>query len=436
MRNLKKIQKGVFLITLLLFSQQIIAQSTDALNSFTPYSIFGLGDVLRPGTAYNKGMGGIGVGVRDNRVINYLNPASVVERDTLSFMLDFGLEQKNFYMSDNNTRSAYNAFNMHHLMLTLPIYKRSALIVGITPYSSVGYKFEQTETDPAIIAEMGDIKYQKYGTGGINKFFLGGSMKLSKNLSFGAEGIYYFGTIDRYSNILFTSNAASYRSIKTGMDYVVGSISGKLGLQYSLKLPKDKSLTLGATYLLNSKMRGDLTRYSFAVNSAGATDTVAFNSSTQTEIEIPSEIALGASLRKTDKWMIGADFVRQDWRNASFTATPGVNFAPSLSNTFKFGFEFTPNRYDVRYYFRRVTYKGGAYYEKSYMSLGGHQVNSAGLTLGASFPIFRLHNSLGVAVDMGQRGSIKNNMVRERYLMFVVNISLFDPSWFKKYKYD
>ncbi|MEN6618555.1 MAG: hypothetical protein ABFC28_03530 [Rikenellaceae bacterium] len=435
MRNLKKIQKGVFLITLLLFSQQIIAQNTDALNSFTPYSIFGLGDVLRPGTAFNMGMGGIGVGVRDNRVINYLNPAAISDRDTLSFMLDFGLEQKNFYMSDNKTKSAYNAFDVHHLIITLPIFKKSAMIIGITPYSSVGYKFEQTETDPAIVAEMGDVKYQKYGTGGINKLFLGGSLKLSNNLSFGAEGIYYFGTIDRYSNILFNSNS-TYRSIKTGMDYVVGSFSGKFGLLYSQKLANNMNLSLGATYLLKSQLKGDLTRYSFAINSIGTIDTITFNTTHRTQMEIPSEIALGASLRKADKWMIGADYVRQDWSNTSFTDTPGINFESSLSNTYKLGFEFTPNRYDVRYYLRRVTYRGGAYYEKSYMSLGGNQVNSAGLTLGASFPIFRWYNSIGIAVDMGQRGSIKNNMVRERYLMFIINVGLHDITWFRKYKYD
>lgn len=435
MRDLKKIRKGVILLTLVLFSQQVIAQTTDALSSFTPYSIFGLGDVIRPGTSFNKGMGGIGIGVRDHRSINYLNPAAISERDTLSFMLDFGMEQQNFYMSGNNTKSAYNAFDMHHLILTFPIYKKSAMVVGITPYSSVGYKFEETETDPAIVAEMGDVKYQRYGIGGINRLFIGGSVKLTKKLSFGAEGIYYFGTIDRYSNILFNSSSA-YRRINTGFDYVVGSFSGKFGLQYSQKISKDFNLTLGATYLVKSQLSGDLTRYSMAVNSAGTIDTVTFNIISRTQLEIPTEIGLGVSLRKSDSWMIGADYVRQDWRNANFAATPGVNFEPSLSNTYKFGFEFTPNRYDVRYYFRRVTYKGGAYYEKSYMNIEGNQINSVGLTLGANFPIYRWYNSLGIAVDMGQRGSLKNNMVRERYLMFVVNIGLHDISWFRKHKYD
>lgn len=434
MRNIKNIQKTAILLALILFSGQVIAQTTDGLGSFTPYSIFGLGDIIKPGTAFNKGMGGIGVGVRDSRSINYLNPASISERDSLSFMLDFGMEQKNFYLFGNNTKTAYNAFNMQHLIITFPIYRKSAMVVGITPYSSVGYKFEETEKDPVIVAEMGDVKYQRYGTGGISRLFAGGSVKLFKNMSLGAEGIYYFGTIDRYSNILFNT-VGSYRKIKTGMDYVVGSFSGKLGLQYTQNLTSDMNLTLGATYQLKSKLKGDYTRYSLAVNSSAIIDTVTFNTSTNTQIEIPAELAIGFSLRKSYKWMIGADYVRQDWRKVSFTSTPGVNFNPSLSNTFKIGFEYTPNRYDVRYYLRRVTYKGGAYYEKSYISVGGNQVNSAGLTLGASFPIYKGYNSVGIAIDMGQRGSLKNNMVKENYLMFIINIGLHDNSWFLKYKY-
>ncbi len=435
MRNFKKMTKAAIFLALILFGEQVIAQTTDALSSFTPYSIFGVGDLNRQGTAFNKGMGGIGVGVRDVRFINYINPAAIADRDSLSFMLDFGLEQKNFYMSNNNSKTAYNAFNMNHLIMTFPIYKKSAMVVGITPYSNVGYKFETTETDPAIVAELGDIKYQQYGTGGINRLFVGGSLKLTKSISLGLEGIYYFGTIDRYSNIVFNSSSTS-RGINTGMDYVVSSYSGKVGLQYNTMVSKDLNLTVGATYLMKSTLKGDLTKYSMAVNATGTIDTVSFVTTPQTQMEIPSELALGVSLRKAEKWMIGLDYSRQDWRNTEFSSTPGVNFSPSLSNNFKLGFEITPNYYDVRYYLRRVTYKAGAYYDKSYMSIGGNQINSVGLTLGASFPIYRYFNSVGIAVDMGQRGSVKNNMVRERYLMFVINIGLHDVTWFRKHKYD
>ena len=194
---------------------------------------------------------------------------------TLSFMLDFGIAQKNFYNSDGKSKSAYNTFNMHNIVFTTPIYKKSALIVGITPYSDVGYKFESTEKDKELVSQFGDIKYQKYGTGSINQFFLGASMNFFKHFSLGAEYIYYFGAIDRYSNVLFNSASGTMRGLKTGWDYALGSSSAKVGLQYFGNLNKEKGidLTVGATYRLETKLRGDFNRFAY-VSDETITDTV------------------------------------------------------------------------------------------------------------------------------------------------------------------
>ncbi len=425
---------GFLLLTLFLAASKAEAQTTDALNTFNPYSLFGIGDISGQGSAFNKGMGGIGIGVRDVRYLNFLNPAAVSERDSLSFMLNFGLEQKNTFLETTGTKSAYNGFNVHHFALSLPFYKRSAIYAGITPFSDVGYKIQRAETDPEVIDQMGDVRYQKYGHGGITKIFAGVSVPVFRGLSLGAEGIYYFGTIDRFSNILFTTNS-EFRQINTGTDYVLGSFSAKAGLQYNLKVSEQISATLGATYTLNSNLTGDVTRFATAVNATGTLDTASFTVRSA-NIEIPSEIGAGISLRKKDKWMIGADYIRQDWSSVNFGTTAGVNFAPAVSHMLKAGFEYIPNIFDVRYYMKRVTYRGGAYYEKSYLSLDGKQVNNIGVTLGVNLPIFMWYNSLGVAVNIGQRGSFESGSVRERYVMFVINFNLHDNTWFRKVKYD
>ncbi len=434
MQNHNKIKIITATIVLFLAGTNLFGQSQDALSTFTPYSVFGVGDINRAGTAYNKAMGGIGIGIRENRLINILNPASLTERDTLSFLLDFGVNQKNILTETDNAKSAYNVFNMHHIVMSFPIYKKSAFSIGIIPYSSVGYSFEEVETDPAIINEMGDIRYQRYGTGGINKIFLGASVNLFKNFSLGAEGIFYFGTIDRKSDILFNSDA-SYRTINSGMDYVISSLSAKLGAQYFKALDNDVSFTVGATWLFGSKLSGDLTKFAYATNNSGRRDTVYFDNVKETSLEIPSELGLGVSLRKKDKWLIGFDYTRQDWSSALFAPTPGISFTPALSNAFKVGFEYIPNRYDIRYYTKRITYRGGLYYENTYMKVADKQIDAIGITLGATLPILRLSNGVGFSVDLGQRGSLKNNLVRERYIMFNLNFSLQDI-WFVKYKYD
>ena len=215
MRNKKIVTKFIIIALLSLSSVfSAKAQTTDALGTYTPYSLFGIGELEKQGTSFNKGMGGIGVGVRDNRYINYSNPASITERDTLSFMLDFGMDQKNFYSSDSEVKSAFNTANMHNFVFTAPIYKKSALIVGVAPYSNVGYKFRAIETDKNLISKYGNIEYQKYGTGSVNQIFIGGAMNFFKHFSIGGEFIYYFGNLNRYSNVLFSTDA-SIRDINT-----------------------------------------------------------------------------------------------------------------------------------------------------------------------------------------------------------------------------
>lgn len=412
------------------------AQTTDALGTYTPYSLYGIGEIVKQGTAINRGMGGIGVGVRDNRYINYLNPASITQRDTLSFMLDFGISQKNFYNSDGKTKSAYNTFNMHNIVFTAPIYKKSALIVGISPYSDIGYKFESTETDKELVSKYGDIKYQKYGTGSINQFFIGASMNFFKHFSLGAEYIYYFGALDRYSNVMFNTSAGSMRSLETGWDYALGASSARIGIQYFgiLDKEKDVDITVGATYRMAAKLKGDFNRFAYAYDE-NVRDTVVNTLSEDAKIKIPQEFSAGFSIRKKDKWMFGFDYMRQDWTKSSFEGADGVKFKPCVAGYYKAGFEFTPNKYDIRYYMKRVTYRLGAYYEQSYVQLGSHQINAAGITFGMSLPIYRLYNAVNVAVDFGQRGTVKENLVRERYVQFVVNISLHDI-WFVKHQYQ
>ncbi len=431
----KRIETRFLIIAFLVFASVFVAkaQTTDALGTYTPYSLFGIGDIEKQGTAFNKGMGGIGVGVRDNRFINYSNPASITERDTLSFMLDFGLNQKNFYNTDGDVESAYNTANMQNIIFTAPLYKKSALMVGITPYSSVGYKFQSVETDPNLVSKYGNIVYQKYGTGSISQLFVGAAMNLSKNFSVGAEFIYYFGALNRYSNVLFPSDA-SVRDINTGWDYDISAISARVGAQYFANIAKNTVLTIGATYRFESNMDGDFTRYA-CTTSSSQIDTVTISTTPGYEVQIPTEFSAGFSIKKRDKWMFGFDYVRQDWSKSFFGETPGVDFKPSVSSSMRAGFEYIPNRYDIRYYMKRVTYRIGAYYDKTYVNINGNQVNAAGITLGMSMPIFRWYNAVTWSVDLGQRGSLENDMVRERYIQFNLNFNLHDM-WFIKKRYQ
>ena len=427
-----KVRKSILLtIAALLSFQMASAQDIDALGTFTPYSLFGVGDLQGSNSATTLGMGGIGMGLRDPRYINYKNVASLTERDTLSFMLDLGVYSKNMYLKDQHTKSAYNAANINNFVFSFPIKDKHAMVVGIMPFSNMGYKFQTEETDPVLISKYGDIRYTKYGNGNINQLFVGGAVKINKYLSAGLKGIYYFGSQTNHSDVYFSSS--SVRTVQTGWKYSPHGVSLEGAVQGTYKPAEDYTLVLGAVYRMKNKMHGSTTRYAYVFDSE-VRDTVEFNK-VASNIYIPSSFSVGATLRKGEKWMAGVDYERQDWTKAELKNTVGVGYKAQTAQSIRTGIEFVPNRYDIRYYYKRMTYRAGFHYDKTYVNLDGKSINQIGFTLGVSLPVYRLNNSFNIAVDFGQRGSATGNLVKENYVNFIISLSLHDI-WFVKPKYQ
>lgn len=408
--------------------------------AYSPYSIYGIGDISKEGTAYNKSMGGVGIANRNRRFINYLNPAAVTARDSLSFMADFGLAQTNKVYSQGDMKSAHNTFNIYNFVMSFPIYRSSAFMVGITPFSDVGYDFSSYETNPEIIGNTGNISYDSYGTGSVYQIFAGAGVTFWKRLSLGAEVIYYFGNIDKITNMDYSNS--SYRSVNTGSDLMVRGTTGKFGLQYEQKLGGDVSMIIGATYKLGTDMKGYAKNFRYA-NQSSVTDTLSHRVDTlaSSDLRFGDELGVGISFKGGEKWSAEFNYLRSDWKNSGFDAASGFSaigdsrFSSTVSQSFRVGFEIVPNRNDIRYYFKRCAYRAGFYYDQSYYKLDGNNVNSMGLTLGMTLPVFRWYNGLSIGIDMGQRASRKNNMIRERYAMFVIGFNIHDI-WFQKPRYN
>ena len=411
-----------------------------AHSAYSPYSIYGIGDISKEGTAFNKGMGGTGIATRNKRFINYLNPAAVTARDSLSFMADFGLSQKNTVYRQGDIKSGNNTFNIYDFIMSFPIYRSSAFMVGITPFSDVGYDFSSIETDPDIIGNTGNITYDSYGTGSVYQIFFGAGVTFWKRLSLGAEAIYYFGNLDKVTNMDYSNS--SYRSLNSGNDLAIRAATGKFGIQYEQNIAGDVSMVIGATYRMGTNLKGYATEYRYA-NLSSVTDTLRHNVDTLAKagLRVADELGVGISLKGGDKWSAEFNYLRSDWTKSGFDSAKGFRvsgasiFSSTVSQSFRAGFEFVPNRNDIRYFFKRCAYRGGVYYDQAYYKLDGNNVNSMGITLGMTLPVFRWYNGLTVGVDLGQRASTRNNMIRERYAMFVVGFNIHDI-WFQKPRYN
>lgn len=430
-----------------LFCSAAFTARSQAFTSYAPYSIFGVGDLATPGTAYNRSMGGVGVAGRSVRFLNVMNPASVTARDSLSFMADFTVSGAFKTFGQGDLKSANNTFNINNCAISFPIYKSSAMMIGIQPYSSTGYGYSFAYNDPSIIGRTGAVTYSASGQGAIYQAFAAAGVTFWKRISLGAQFNYYFGQTEK--NYYGTFADSSFNGVKNGNNIQLNGASGKFGIQFEQPVGTKGSLVVGATYSMETKLKGYVESYSFSSGTA-ASDTLYYRVDTLAnnygKVKLAGELSVGVSFKYDDKFVAEFDYSRSDWSHSGLDNTEGFmgnrnssatssSFKASTTEAYRLGFEYVPNRNDIRYFYKKIAYRGGLYYKNDYYLLDGHKVSSMGITIGATIPVFRWYNGLTVAVDFGQRGTLSDNLVRERYVGFSFGMNIFDL-WFQKPRYE
>lgn len=433
--------KLLICFAVLLPSVKAFSEDGGAYGSFSPYSIFGLGNQEMPGTTYNRGMAGVGIASRNHRFINILNPAAVTARDTLSFMLDFSVAG-NFKLfkekaASGDKKSANNTFNIGGFTFSFPLWKDAAMMVGITPYTSMGYDYVSYETNYRTIATMGNVMSEFKGIGSIYQVFAGVGQSFFDRLSIGAQGIFYFGNIYKSGNISYGDESITSQGIIG--DAALTGFTGKFGMQYEQPVGNKCKIGVGATYRLSSNMSGYLESTTSSTLSTYEVDTLA---NTPGRLKFADEIGVGISFNYDDKFRVEFDYTRSDWTRTNLTTDPFFSvldsempFKATVSRAFRLGAEYVPNRNDIRYYFNKVAYRAGAYHVKDYFTVGGYGITYTGITLGATLPVFRWYNGVSLSLDFGKRGCPEKSLVNEYYFNFSVALNLFDI-WFQKPKYE
>ena len=444
-----RVRKILLLLSVILIAEAAAYADGDGTYSgYTPYSVYGVGELHPPGSAFNMSMGGVGIATRNKRFMNILNPAAVTARDTLSFMADFSVSGRFSYFGQGCVKSVHNTFNINDFALSFPVYRSSAMMIGIAPYSNVGYDFSTYTTDPQRLALQGLSTESATGHGGLYQVFVGAGVTFWKRLSIGAEYIFYFGKINRKVSIDYDD--ASMLDQESGYIIQARAHGAMFGLQYEQPIGKRSALTFGATYRMKARMGGHLTDYSFASDGT-STDTLRFDQyrlQKDAKILLGDEIGAGISYRYGDILTLEFNYTHSDWRNSGFSNTSGTVynafsniidagnvFSSGVAHSFRLGAEYTPSRNDIRYYYKRCTYRAGAYYTTSYYRFNNRPVNSFGITLGATLPIFKAYNGLTLSAEYGQSGSPKNGGIIERYFGLNLGFNIFDI-WFQKPRYE
>lgn len=458
MQNLNK-QIFKVIIALVLLPMGAMAQTlTSSINTYSPYSMYGLGELSTPGNVAMRSMGGVGVAMWSNNMVNMLNPAGYGATPRQSFLFNFGLEgahyqnsQQKYSGSASESKTAYNSINIHDIAFQMPLAKGLGFGFSLTPYSNVGYTMYRDDVSPEIAGNLGRVRYQYYGEGDITEVKAGFGWAPSKRFSVGAAMLYYWGNIERnYKSVpMDVVTGSGEFSTTTGLDtYSVSRIKAQFGLLVNPIYTSQRILTLGATYDIGGGLSPKMVKYVYVDNIL--TSVVRDETDNALPLKLPMQLAAGIFYQDM-MFRAGVDYVYQSWGsdNTDYLESygKGVNVGYADVNTFKVGLEFIPKYSDVRRYFNRMAYRVGARYGGYYQTFADSQVRQLALTAGVGLPIKLFgRSSIDVGFEYGVRKSEKdyimiNNAkvgtVKQEHFKISLGLTMFgEDKWFYRFKFN
>ncbi|MCC6370865.1 MAG: hypothetical protein IT236_07670 [Bacteroidia bacterium] len=205
--------------------------STKAQNStFSPYSRYGLGEIVPSTFAHNSSMGGAYVALKPDSTfpvfINSGNPAAYALIKLTTLEVGGKFQFSNF--KSGTTKLNKWGTNFSYAAVGFPIRNNGGACFGIAPYSYVGYETQNTFNQPSI----GNVTYLYTGDGGLNKAFLGyGIMPFkNRNAVFQKRHIYIPDSLKNMGKVAFAlrnfgSKVLSDFSLGFNANYLFGNIS-------------------------------------------------------------------------------------------------------------------------------------------------------------------------------------------------------------------
>ncbi len=453
MQRLNKKIFGVIIALIALLPMGAVAQTlTSSVNTYSPYSMYGLGELSTQGTAVQRSMGGVGVAMFSTTAVNVMNPAAYGYTPQQSFLFNFGVEGGHYrnaqQKSGSTVKTAYNSVNIHDIAFQMPLAKGVGMGFSLTPYSNVGYTMHRD--DMSVAGNMGSARYEYYGEGDVTEVKFGVGWAPVKKFSFGVSMQYYWGCINRSykmlpSNII-TGNG-EYAST-TGIDtYDVSRVKMQAGVMWNPILKSDEILTFAATYDIGGNLHPDVVKYVYVDNLLQSV--VRQENDAALPLKLPKQVAAGFFYQNL-KIKVGADYVYQGWGNDNSLLQEnldnGVAVAYTDTHTVKVGVQYTPRHTDVRNYLRRMAYRVGARYGDYYQTYGGAKIDQLALTAGLGLPVKLFgRQAVDIGFEWGMRGLKQQeiivdnkpaSLVRQNYFKFSIGLSLFgEDDWFVQRKY-
>lgn len=396
--------------------------------SFSPYSVFGIGDIQSRAMAHQSSMGDVGIGTPSFYHINSMNPALLTYNKLTSF--DIALQGESRTSSSSVDSQTNTSGGFKYLSFAFPIiYNRMTTNIGARPYSVVNYNFLTSGTvngNPNTSTVI-----ERYGEGGLTEFYWSNGIKVAGNLSLGVRASFVFGYMEDQNQLTLESDSLlSQVPIGTYEKTNYKGITYGFGAAYTFDLGESKTITVGAIYDFAHDLKGE--RLTQQVN-GGVDGDILEDRTFDSRFKLPAEYGIGVSYEYQNRIVIGLDASRAEWKSdASFSDLSAQEYRQIYKAGL--GVELIPKYNDVDSYFKRVRYRFGVNYEELPYLSAGNKLTDIGINFGWSLPV-KAVSSLNMTFKYGRRGTKDDGLVRESYVRFILGMTLNDR-WFIRRKYN
>lgn len=431
----KKAFKIIIGVGLVICNLHVQAQKT---TSHSPYSQFGLGQMREDLLPQTRSMGGISTAVRYQSglpILNIANPASYSAFKLT--ILEAGLYGNLTQLQKGNAADRTADFAFSHIAIAVPLNRAGGVAFGLIPFSDVGYNSSET-----VPLDTLSYKKSRTGEGGVNKAFVGYGISPLKGLSIGANVGFLFGNLKDISAVEFPYTIGAYNTRQETSRLIRGATLD-YGVQYFKSIGKKMNITVGYSGSLNNTINSKTTTLVTRTEPSldpdfqnVAKDTSDFREGINRSINLPLKHNVGVTLSKGYNWMIGADFKYADWSDfQTRTDEPklGKNYGIAIGGQFK------PNASSVKYW-NVVDYRLGFRYNQTQVKVNNNNITDMAVTLGFGLPLpennfGNTFSRINISAELGQQGSLNNNLVRERYININLGFTIND-AWFRRRSYD
>jgi hypothetical protein len=450
--------KSILLLTGLgLASVQLGAQSSGQNFTISPYSNFGLGEVLNSNLAQAGFQGQTYSGAYS---YSFHNPATLGGLRYTTF--DVGFNGRTGVIESNGQQRTFNGGGLSYMSLAFktmrknfPTYTDSAGVrkrkgsllfswnsyLSLYPSTTVGYNYTVSNTVPYNTQEA------HTGKGGVNAAEYGTSMGLGKHIFLGYSAAYMFGQISDRS-VFNVPDSTDFYIVDDEKSVVIRGLRQQAGVMFLLG--KDSSFhRIGASYRwygATSATNQRLTQvFGIGTTSFTAPDTIINIVGQQKKISMPSGFGLGYTYTWRQKIAIGADVYQENWGNYSAFFQQDRKFATRRD----YGLSLTLNPMDEKPRKAKkmpVPVKLGYRYSQTQNVFNNagveYQINENTVYAGFGIPVVRryydntvLRSIINFRFDYTTRGTLNGGLAKEQYLMATVSINMGDI-WFQRRKFD